>query len=93
MVLYWNVFQFACERGYRVFDFGRSTPGEGIYRFKEQWGARPVELYWHYWLRKEGPLSDISPRNPKYRLAIAIWRRLPVALTTMVGPAIVKDLP
>ncbi|MEZ5583585.1 MAG: GNAT family N-acetyltransferase [Candidatus Competibacteraceae bacterium] len=58
MLLYWSVLEFACKKGYRIFDFGRSTPGEGTYRFKEQWGAKPVQLYWHYWLRGGRPLPE-----------------------------------
>lgn len=92
-LLYWSVLSFACEKGYGVFDFGRSTPGEGTYKFKEQWSARPVQLYWHYWLKSGGTLPEINPHNPKYRLAIACWRRLPVQLTRVLGPSIVKNLP
>ncbi|MFZ3137469.1 MAG: FemAB family XrtA/PEP-CTERM system-associated protein [Thermodesulfovibrionales bacterium] len=93
MLLYWNVLKFACDNGYRVFDFGRSTPGEGTYRFKEQWGAKPTQLYWHYWLRNGGPLPELNPKNPKYQLAIKIWQKLPVSLTRLLGPKIVKNLP
>jgi len=93
MLLYWSVLQFACEKGYRVFDFGRSTPGEGTYKFKEQWGAKPMQLYWHYWMRNGGPLPELNPRNKKYRLAIEVWKRMPVSLTKLLGPAIVKNLP
>jgi len=93
MLLYWNILSFACKRNFGVFDFGRSTPGEGTYRFKEQWGAKPVQLYWHYWTRDAGPLPELNPKNPKYSIAIQIWKRLPVALTKIIGPAIVKNLP
>lgn len=93
MLLYWSSLRFACENGYRVFDFGRSTPGEGTYRFKEQWGAKPVELYWHYWMRNHGHIPELNPKNSKYRMAIKIWQMLPVALTRFIGPAIVKNLP
>jgi len=93
MLLYWNAFKFACENGYRVFDFGRSTIGEGTYRFKEQWGAKPTQLYWHYWMRNGGPLPELNPKNPKYQLAIKIWQKLPVGLTKIIGPMIVKNLP
>jgi FemAB-related protein (PEP-CTERM system-associated) len=93
MFLYWSVLKFACENGYRVFDFGRSTPGEGTYKFKEQWGAKPVQLYWHYWLKNAGPLPELNPNNPKYRLAIRTWQKLPVTLTKLIGPIIVKNLP
>ncbi len=93
MLLYWVVLKTACERGYQFFDFGRSTAGEGTYRFKEQWGARPVQLYWHYWLKNGKSMPELNPKNPKYRLAIGLWKKLPVGLTKMIGPAIVKNLP
>src|SRR6267378_2196205 len=48
MLLYLRMLEFACDNGYRVFDFGRSTRGEGTYKFKEQWGAVPRPLFWHY---------------------------------------------
>ena len=66
MLLYWTALQFACENKYNFFDFGRSTRGEGTYKFKEQWGAKPVQLYWHYWLKNGGPLPELNPKNPKY---------------------------
>ena len=93
MLLYWTALSWACERGYRIFDFGRSTPGEGTYIFKEQWGAKAVPLYWHYWMREEGALPELNPQNPKYAAAIKVWKKLPIGLTRMIGPAIVKNLP
>jgi serine/alanine adding enzyme len=93
MLLYWSSLKFACEKGYTIFDFGRSTPGESTYKFKEQWGAIPKQLYWHYWLRNGGPLPELNPRNPKYQTAIKIWQKLPVSVTKVIGPAIVKNLP
>jgi FemAB-related protein (PEP-CTERM system-associated) len=93
MLLYWSCLEFACGSGYKVFDFGRSAPGEGTYKFKEQWRAKPVQLYWHYWLKNGGPLPELNPDNPKYKMAIDIWRKLPVSLTRWIGPHIVKNLP
>lgn len=93
MLLYWSALRFACEKEYKVFDFGRSTPGEGTHKFKEQWGARPVQHYWHYWLKNGAALPELNPKNPKYRMAIGIWKKLPVVLTRMIGPSIVKNLP
>ncbi len=93
MLLYWSVLRLACERGYKVFDFGRSTLGEGTYKFKEQWGAKPVQLYWHYWLKNGDRMPELNPKNPKYRIAIDLWKKLPVGLTRLIGPSIVKNLP
>jgi serine/alanine adding enzyme len=93
MLLYWACLEFACRSGYRVFDFGRSTPGEGTYRFKEQWGATPHPLYWHYWLQNGDAIPQVNPKNRKYRMAIAMWRRLPLGITRQLGPHIIKYIP
>jgi serine/alanine adding enzyme len=93
MLLYWSLLKYACENGYQVFDFGRSSQDAGTYRFKEQWGAKPVPLYWHYWLPDGRALPELNPANPKYRLAINVWKRLPLGLTRLIGPAIVRNIP
>ena len=92
MLLYWNVLKFAIEKGYKNFDFGRSSLGTGTYRFKKQWGAEPIQLYWHYWLGT-GELPSLNPSNPKYELLINVWKRLPLIFTRWLGPLIVKHLP
>lgn len=93
MLLYWTVLSYAIEHGYRRFDFGRSTVGEGTYKFKLQWGAEPHPLHWYYWLRDGGDLPEVNPDNPKYALVIKTWQRMPVALTRVIGPHLVKHLP
>ncbi len=93
MMLYAEVIRFAIESGYRVFDFGRSSVDSGTYRFKKQWGASARQLYWHYWLAKGRNMPQLNPGNPKYRLAVAAWRRLPLRIATGLGPHIVKYLP
>jgi FemAB-related protein (PEP-CTERM system-associated) len=93
MLLYRSVLEYACHDGYRVFDFGRSTPDSGTYRFKEQWGARPVQLNWHYWLSNGGPLPDLTPSNEKFRWAIFLWQRLPLPVSRCLGPTIVRYIP
>ena len=93
MLMYWTCLKFACDSGYKVFDFGRSSPLEGTYRFKEQWGAMPHQLYWYYWMLFGKALPELSPRNPKYAMAINVWKRLPLSLTKLIGPMVVKNLP
>ena len=93
MLLYWSCMAVACEQGYAVFDFGRSTVGESTFRFKEQWGALPVPLYWHFWMPRNKPMPELTTKNPKYRIAISLWKKLPVPVTRFLGPRIVKNIP
>lgn len=93
MLLYWSCLKFACEKGFTVFDFGRSTKEESTYKFKEQWGATPSPMVWSYWVRNDGKMPDITPRNRKYHLAIGIWKKLPLSVTRLLGPRIIKNIP
>ena len=93
MLLYWNVLEYACRERYAMFDFGRSTVDAGTFKFKKQWGAQPHQLYWHYWIRGGGQPPVINPSNPKYRLAVAAWQRLPLPVANRLGPWLVRNLP
>jgi serine/alanine adding enzyme len=93
MWLYWNCLQYACDHGYRVFDFGRSTVASSTYKFKQQWGAQPVSHYWHYHLETGRELPHLNPQNPKFRQLISLWQRLPLSIVRVLGPAISRQLP
>ena len=93
VLLYWDAIQFAQASGAAIFDMGRSTPNEGTFKFKAQWGAEPVPLNWEYHLRTESELPNVSPANPKFQLAIALWQKLPLSVTLRVGPMIVRAIP
>lgn len=92
-MLYWTALQLAMSYGCRRFDFGRSTPGEGTYNFKKQWGARPVQLNWQYLLPAGAAMPELNTKNPRYDLAIKLWRKLPVPVTRLLGPRIVRNIP
>jgi FemAB-related protein (PEP-CTERM system-associated) len=92
-LLYWEAIRFAINNGSLKFDFGRSTPGEGTFKFKKQWGAKPVQLYWQYLLKEGERLPELNTKNPKYEMAIKVWKKLPLAVTNFIGPHIVKNIP
>lgn len=100
MLLYWNLLEKSVERGLAQFDFGRSTKGEGTYRFKAQWGAKPAPLAWHILnLRKKATAGDVSISHHvkttafnKRAFAAKLWRFLPIGLANQIGPVIRKFL-
>jgi hypothetical protein len=92
MLLYWSMLEEACPRQAPCFDFGRSTRDSGTHRFKTQWGAAEVPLYWHYLLPPGGAAPDLRPDSPKYRLTTALWRRLPVSLVKIPGPRVISKV-
>jgi FemAB-related protein (PEP-CTERM system-associated) len=90
MLLYWAMMEFGCTSGYKSFDFGRCSPGEGTYKFKKQWGARPKPLYWYRFTKKIDRRISAQPEKDKMGRAIEYWKRLPVPVTKILGPRIRK---
>jgi len=91
--MYWELLREAIAVGARAFDFGRSSVGSGTYHFKSLWGAKPMQLHWHYWLRAGGELPRLNQSNPKYAVAAAIWRRMPLWCANRLGPRLARSLP
>lgn len=90
--MYWELMRRACERGLKVFDFGRSKRGTGSFDFKKNWGFEPTPLAYEYFLVTDKTMPDINPLNPKYQLFIRAWKKMPLALANVIGPHIVKNL-
>lgn len=94
MKLYWEVLHAVVERGCTTFDFGRSTIDAGTYRFKKQWGAEPVQLYWHRWERSPRAVTPEGAAPGKARqIVTAAWRKLPLGVANTIGPWISPGLP
>jgi len=90
--LYWDLMRRAGERGVRVFDFGRSKRDVGSYHFKRHWGFEPEPLFYEVRLVRSRSVPDVNPLNPKYRRFIETWKRLPLPISTLVGPWISRSL-
>ncbi|HEY0941126.1 MAG TPA: FemAB family XrtA/PEP-CTERM system-associated protein [Steroidobacter sp.] len=95
MKLYWEVLTAAIARGCTQFDFGRSTMDSGTYRFKKQWGARPLQLYWHRWEREPQGQQAARPaaEGRIMQYATAVWQRLPLPVANALGPLVSPSLP
>ena len=90
--LYWEVTRRAAARGCTGFDFGRSKAGTGSFAFKKNWGFAPTPLLHRYRLAPGATVPDHNPLNPKYRLMIAAWKRLPLPIANLIGPQIVRGV-
>lgn len=90
--MYWELMRRSAERGLRIFDYGRSKIGTGSYSFKKNWGFEPEPLHYEYRLIKARTVPDVNPLNPKYRVFINLWKHLPLGVTRLLGPHLVKNL-
>jgi hypothetical protein len=92
-ILYWEAIKKACKDGFKRFDFGRSSRESGPWRFKKQWGVREMPLHWEYVINKDESISGLTTSNPRFSLAIAAWKRLPLPVANFLGPRIVRCIP
>jgi FemAB-related protein (PEP-CTERM system-associated) len=90
--MYWEVMRRAAARGVRLFDFGRSKHGTGAFAFKKNWGFEPRKLAYRFHLGPGQAIPEHNPLNPKYRLMIAAWKRLPLPVAGLLGPRLVRGL-
>jgi FemAB-related protein (PEP-CTERM system-associated) len=91
--IYWQLIKWAGEHGYQTFDFGRSKKGTGSYAFKSQWNMTIEPLNYQVFLVRRKTVPNFSPVNPKFDLAIRMWRNLPLSVTKLLGPPIVRLFP
>ena len=90
MLLYWGFLQHSADNACAVFDFGRSTPDEGTYRFKAQWGATPKDLPWHRIYSRAHPPNESAGASKNRRRVEALWQKLPLSIANFVGPQVRK---
>jgi FemAB-related protein (PEP-CTERM system-associated) len=92
-MLYWEAIQEAIRRGLRAFDFGRSQWDTGTYRFKEQWGARAVPLYYQYLFRDPAAVPSFAAQQQRMGIAVRLWKRLPLPVARVLGEPIRRRFP
>jgi FemAB-related protein (PEP-CTERM system-associated) len=91
--MYWELMCHATRAGFRTFDFGRSRVGTGAYDFKRHWGFEPVPLPYQYLLVGTDRLPNVNPSNPRWRIAVRTWQRLPLPVANRIGPVLTRFLP
>lgn len=91
--MYYNLMcRSKLEKGCTTFDFGRSKNGSGSGNYKKTWGIQPRPLYYYCQLINADSLPNLSPDNPKYKLFISAWQKLPLFVTERLGPFLSKYL-
>ena len=90
--MYWELMRRSREQGCRVFDFGRSKAGTGPYSFKKNFGFEPQPLPYEYHLVRADAVPEVNPSNPKYRLLINTWTKLPLPVANFIGPFLARSL-
>lgn len=87
-----HLLRMAVEERKKLLDLGRSKVGTGAFDAKAHWGIEPEKLGYQYLLPEGCEMPDLSPSNPKFQPLIAMWKRLPLGATRLLGPALNAQL-
>jgi serine/alanine adding enzyme len=95
-LLYWETLKYGVEGGFHWLDFGRSRYESGTFVFKQAWGGKPRPLYQQYYLNglTHPPAVGAGRKaDPKYRVFVDLWKRLPLPVTEVLGPQLRRRMP
>jgi FemAB-related protein (PEP-CTERM system-associated) len=92
MALYGAFIRRTCEHGFSAFNFGRCSEGGGTHKFKRQWGGHDESLTW-YQPSSIGGGTLPNPDSGGLKLAIQMWKMLPLALTQSIGKKLIAGIP
>jgi FemAB-related protein (PEP-CTERM system-associated) len=91
--MYFELLLWAARHGFARFDFGRSKFETGHFEFKRQWLTEMRELPYEVLLVNRQDMPNITPKNPKFKGALAVWARLPLPITKIAGPRLIGLFP
>ena len=91
--MYWELMRRSAHRGFTRFDFGRSKLGTGACEFKRGWRMTERPLPYQFFPIRVDKVPNLNPANPKFKLMIEVWKRLPLGITKLIGPKIVRNFP
>ena len=94
-LLYWT----AIEKAFRStaatwLDFGRSIPGSGNHRFKQQWSKEEHQVSYFYCFNKNGNWpKKVKKTHTETSFKQLLWKRLPLSFSNFLGPILRRQLP
>lgn len=88
--MYWEAVKFAIKSKMEYLDLGRSQIGSGTYKYKEQWGAKALQL--KYLVYNEGRQGASPPDRERFSFFIELWKVTPSFVTNSLGKQIIKYL-
>ena len=91
--LWWELMKRGAQKGCTTFDFGRSKQDSGNFAFKKKWNPQIDTLSYQVRLVRRKEMPNFSPTNPKFEMATNAWKKMPLSLTRVLGPRVVRWFP
>jgi FemAB-related protein (PEP-CTERM system-associated) len=88
--LFWKAMEDAKSRGCYEFDMGRSSRNSGPAQHKLFLGMNESPLGYQYLFSGEHKFALRTTGSHRFQLASQVWRRLPLSMTKIIGPQLVR---
>ena len=85
-LLFWEAIQLAYHEGYKIFDFGRTSPNnETLMDFKRRWGTTIVDLPQFYYPKQVCYNKNGQEQSIKHKLIQTILKNAPQPILNRIG--------
>jgi hypothetical protein len=91
--LYWELLQRFAAAGKEIFHSGRIPNTDGVDPYRLGWGGAKYNYYYQYYPNSTANTEFAVKRGRKRELLEACWKMAPQAITRLLGPRVVKQLP
>jgi FemAB-related protein (PEP-CTERM system-associated) len=91
--LYFDHLLWAGRNGYHTFDFGRSKHETGTLEFKRHWLTTMRELPYEVRLFTRTEMPNFTQKNARFNAVTKAWQKMPLPLTRLMGPRLVRLFP
>ena len=89
-LLVWKAIEWACRKGYTVFDFGAdSRLQKNLLAFKKKWGGEQKTVYHYYYTDNTDRYFDVDSSNEKYAFFRTALSLLPTPVFRFTSKLIV----
>lgn len=86
--MYWEAVKYGLKNEYKFLDLGRSALDSGTYKYKQQWGAIPMQLKYYRYSKAQKGLKPVSKED--VGMFISIWKMMPDIVTNTAGKILIK---
>lgn len=92
-LLFWEAINQAYNENYMIFDFGRTAlTNEGLVKFKERWGTRPMALPQFFYPRQDYKDNSFLKNPHVSRIIRATCQKVPDSLFRHIGEFCYRNL-
>ena len=85
-LLFWEAIRLAYEEGYRIFDFGRTSPNnKNLMDFKRRWGTQVIDLPLFYYPKMVAGEMGQQEETWKYKLMSKVCKDAPSSVQKIIG--------